>query len=481
MGKTIKEEHINYAIILALILISSFIIFNNLGASSFVDWDEAIYAENALEILKTNDWVVIKYGASPSFINLKPPLGVWLTAISFKVFGVNAFALRFWSALSAIGIVIIVYLFGKEITNKTGGVVSALFLLIIPSFIGLKMLDKFTHGARTGNYDILLTFFITLSLFLFYLYEKKQKTELLIASSASIALAVLTKGVIGLFPIAIVGIYLLYNKSLKKFINKKTLYSLLTFFIIVVPWFVLRLFREDGKEFFTQMFYYDILGRTTAALEGHAHEWYYYFSFLTRIFNKPFLILLVISFIYAIYLMKKKDKAAALLVIWISLILLVFTIAKTKIRWYIVPIYPAISLLVGNFFNGLHKYLKIKKIILLLIFILITLTLFLNIISLTNRIYIDPEQETLKYFERDLREANNVYISDKETGKQAIFFILNLYVKGNAIFYYNIDNLNLKEKDYIISLNRKEFDIIKELEGYKLIRTRNNISLFKKL
>jgi 4-amino-4-deoxy-L-arabinose transferase-like glycosyltransferase len=63
-----KEQFIDYFIITLISLISLFIIFNH-GFPTFLDWDESRHGENALEILKTNDWIVLKYGGQPDLYN----------------------------------------------------------------------------------------------------------------------------------------------------------------------------------------------------------------------------------------------------------------------------------------------------------------------------------------------------------------------------------------------------------------------------
>ena len=79
-----------------------------------------------------------------------------------RFFGVNEFALRFWSALFGAGTIVLVFLFGKEIGNNSVGVFSALLLSTNVLFIGYSR-------ARTGDYDAMVTFFITLSLYFFFI------------------------------------------------------------------------------------------------------------------------------------------------------------------------------------------------------------------------------------------------------------------------------------------------------------------------
>lgn len=466
-----KEQFSDDFIIILISFISLIIIFNHVFPT-FMDWDESRHGENALEILKTNDWIVLKYGGQPDLYNTKPPLGAWLIAVSFKVFGVNEFALRFWSALFATGTVVIVYLFGKEIENKCVGIFSALLLLTNKGFIGF-------HSARTGDYDVIVTFFITLSLYLFYLSQKKENNKFLIGVAISIALAILVKGMAGLFPIAIIGIYITYFKKIKATIlSKETKYAIFSFLLLILPWFIIRFIR--GPDFFIQMFEYDFVRRINEPLEGHVGDWSYYFVQMQTILGSIGFIVLLLSFIYSLYLISKRNKSAFILVIWILVFISVFTIARSKLYWYIVPIYPAISLLIGYNLVILQKSLKIKQALFMVIFLIIMISPFLSIIEFTQS---DPNnhiKESIKELKEELAGVNILYIHADEN-QQSIFLYLNSYVKEKVIVYHDIQKINASKGDGIITLNPERFKILAQDPEYKLIKEERYAALFKKI
>lgn len=466
-------RHKDFLIISFLILVSSILIFHNLGNFSVQDWDEARHAENALEILKTHDWVVLNYGGQPDFWNLKPPLGAWLIAISFKIFGLTAFALRFWSAIAGIGIILLAYFFGKAAFNRLTGVISAMILLIMPLFI-------VNHGVRTGNYDVLLTFFIILSFYLFYLYEKSEKPKFLIFTGISLALAIMTKGFIGIFPILIILIYCIFTKSFKKIIRKKEfLYSILCSSLVILPWFFMRLLR--GKEFFIKMINIDILQRSSEVLEGHTSNWYFYFETLKFNLGLPFSILALIGFIYLIYLVFKKNKFALLLVLWISFFLTALTIAKTRLFWYIIPIYPAFALLIGYFLSKLQVKFKINKILFFILFFTIILFPFFSTYKMANNLEINPTQKLVETLKDDLMSVDNLYIYKENQFSQGLFFVLSSSIKGNVIFYENINDISLRDNDFILVLTKQQFDEINTNIKYKIIKEINGAIIFGKV
>ncbi|MEO1447748.1 MAG: glycosyltransferase family 39 protein, partial [Cyanobacteria bacterium J06635_11] len=89
-------------------LIAFTMLFWRLGAESLNDWDEAIYAQVAKEIVNSGDWLTLHWGYEVWFH--KPPLFMWVTATFFKLFEVNEFWARVPSALSGFGLVGCTYL-----------------------------------------------------------------------------------------------------------------------------------------------------------------------------------------------------------------------------------------------------------------------------------------------------------------------------------------------------------------------------------
>jgi len=86
-AQTIKD-------ITVLLLVASFVLLWNLGTGSLTSWDEAVYAQVAKEILISNNWIDLTHMGNAW--SDKPPLYMWMTAIFYKLFGVNEFSARFF-------------------------------------------------------------------------------------------------------------------------------------------------------------------------------------------------------------------------------------------------------------------------------------------------------------------------------------------------------------------------------------------------
>lgn len=99
-----------------------------LGAGALWDFDEANYAAIARNIVRSGDWITLRWTDAPWF--QKPPLFFWLTAISFKILGFTETAARLVSALSASLTALIVYFWTLRLTKRRiWGVLSAGILL----------------------------------------------------------------------------------------------------------------------------------------------------------------------------------------------------------------------------------------------------------------------------------------------------------------------------------------------------------------
>jgi len=155
-------------------------------------WDESRLAVNALEMCENGNLLVTHFDGKPDMWNTKPPLVIWIQASFMKVFGYNKLALRLPSALAGLATVFLVFLFCKKnLSNEKLGYFASLVLITIPGYIS-------NHVTRTGDYDSILTFFTTLSIFLIFIFSSKIKTEnnrILYFIAFIFSLVVLTKGI----------------------------------------------------------------------------------------------------------------------------------------------------------------------------------------------------------------------------------------------------------------------------------------------
>src|SRR6266545_2797503 len=94
------ERH--FAKIAACVLVlAAFNLMWRLNAEVVSEWDESLYGISAWEMIRSGRWIGTTFLGNLDYYNVKPPLNVWLVALSFKALGVNLVSLRIVSTLSA--------------------------------------------------------------------------------------------------------------------------------------------------------------------------------------------------------------------------------------------------------------------------------------------------------------------------------------------------------------------------------------------
>ena len=140
----------NHILLIILIVLFGFFFFYRLDYQTLASWDEAWYASISRNMVKTGDYINMTWNAYPYYDH--PPMGFWLIASSYKLFGINEFTTRLPSAILSIFTIILVYLTGIQLfKNKFVGYVAALML-------GTSV--WYLIRVRSGNLDAFFVFFI---------------------------------------------------------------------------------------------------------------------------------------------------------------------------------------------------------------------------------------------------------------------------------------------------------------------------------
>jgi len=325
-------------LLIGLIILSSLLFFHKLGSYTLFDVDEAVFSEASREMIETGDWITPKY----NYINRydKPALFYWLMASSYLVFGINEFAARFSSALMGVFLITATFLFAKRIDEKIYGLLSGFILATSIEIIGLA------HSAIT---DMTITFFIATSLYLFFLAMEGHDKRLYLISYALMALAVLTKGPIGIAIPAITIIpYLILTKRFKETLREARLFSgVIIFLAIVLPWYILEI-RANGWEYINAFFLKHNIQRFTSVNSGHSGPIFYYIPVILIGFF-PWSAFLP----YAIYKLTPRDlkelnlnsRLMLFSVIWLSAVFIFFSLSRTKLPNYIASLFPPMALI----------------------------------------------------------------------------------------------------------------------------------------
>jgi len=332
--------------IILLVLVSAVFFFLNLGSVAIMEPDEGRNAEVAREILATGDWLTphldfIRYLDKPIFF-------FWAAAGSMKLMGVNEFAARFPSALSALIGVLAIYFLGRRMFGDRAGLLSGVVLASSPLYYGL---------GRIVIFDMMLTAFITLTLLFFLLgfteQEGWRKKLFYLLSWAAMALAVLTKGPIGaVFPLGIIGIFLVLTGNLRRIGEMEPVLGPLVFLALAAPWYVLVSLKNPEYPYY--FFIAEHLLRYTTT-KFHRVKPFWYYVPLVVVGLLPWIFFLPSAFTR--FLQKKwkeRDRETVNLllpVIWAAIIFLFFSFSKAKMPAYILPLFPAAALLMGKYWD----------------------------------------------------------------------------------------------------------------------------------
>src|SRR5207237_2069196 len=121
----IQKQHYGMVLIVA-VAVASFL--HNLSSGSLPPFDDSTYALISKTILKTGDWVTMRWLDIPYFFSGKPPLNFWLTALFYKVLGISEFSSRLSTAIYGMAGIAVVYFIGALYSSRVG--VSAAAVLV---------------------------------------------------------------------------------------------------------------------------------------------------------------------------------------------------------------------------------------------------------------------------------------------------------------------------------------------------------------
>ena len=332
-----------WTISISVLSLSFFAVFYLLGEGSLHDWDEAIYAQVAKEIAVSDNWLTLTWAGHPFWH--KPPLYFWLTAVVYKMVGINEFAARSCSAAFGFGVVALTFWLGLRLFSWAAGVMAALLLLSIDQSIYCHWYN-FLCQARVGMLETMLTFWLILSLIL--VWEANERPRLIAFIGITAGLAVMTKAWIGFFALAIP---LLYALITGQFHARRKCWSLAILLagVIILPWHLWQIWIH-GKSFLHDYFVVNLFGRIASVLEENQHGPLFYFDILRdgfSIVGSGYL--WPAAYLWAAWTARTGEyRQKVLLLGWITIPLLLFSLAQTKLPWYIILIYPGIALLISG-------------------------------------------------------------------------------------------------------------------------------------
>jgi 4-amino-4-deoxy-L-arabinose transferase-like glycosyltransferase len=329
-----------------LILAVALIWFSNLEYRKLIKPDEGRYAEIPREMVVSGDWITPRLNGLKYFE--KPPLQYWTTAAAYEVFGEHQWTSRLWAALTGFAGILLVWFAGLRLYGREAANYAAILL-------GSSML--YALMAHINTLDMGVTFFITLGIVALLLAQQgygnlqtiKSSRNWMIVAWAALGLAVLSKGLMGLvLPGAALFIYMIVQRDFSVLKRMHWLPGLAVFLLVTVPWFYLVM--KANPEFFQKFFIYEHYTRFTTKDLGRYQPWYYFIPILLA-GMLPWTVLMFDTLLRSWRASRLPDKAfnaSRFLLVWAVFIYLFFTVSGSKLPSYLLPMFPALALLMGK-------------------------------------------------------------------------------------------------------------------------------------
>lgn len=339
--------------------------------------DEGKNLDASLRMLETKNFIVPYYNCQPRFE--KPPMFYWLTDLAFAVFGVNEFSGRIVSGISATGLAILTYFLSLELFNPYVALNASLVFLTFP------------HNwieSRAATPEMVLTFFMTLGVFLFL-------KERYVLGWVSLAFAFLSKGPVGV--ILPVAVYLLWKRNLR-IINLRGIFL---FFVIGSSWYLMMLWKF-GYAYFYKFFLYENIMRFTGQKSIHPYPFWYY---------TPIVLANLIFYLPKLPSLRKYwDRRLNPLLLWSLFVFIFYSIAKNKLHHYMLFLYPPLAVILG--YSLSRRYIKI--------------VIFLGALTVLTLIFIASDIEKERFTLKAIKTIKESYNS------QVVFYKTEL---SSVVFY----------------------------------------------
>ncbi len=368
----IKKYRIYFLLVL---LASAFTFLYRLGFMPLEGFDESRLAVSALEMMQNKNYWIVTFNNKPDLWSVKPPLMIWCQALSFKIFGVNEFATRFPSAIAGVATVLIVFNFVANHFKKLNLALLTSFVLIsTPGYFG-------KHVVRSGDYDSLLVLFLFLQFVCFYRYIKKRENRSLWLLALFVFLAVFTKSIAGLFFIPGFLVFVLIKRNWKIFLNPQLYFAILAVLASIAAYYFYRENLTPG--YLEKVWENELGGRFNIAQEENTGPFWFYLQTMIQ-FQFSYWMWFLLIFITPKFrksLGEQKEIIQLLGIVSITFFIIIST-AATKLQWYLAPIYPLFSILVGlGFFWIAHQMIRFftenkwggKKIVEIVVFVFLIL------------------------------------------------------------------------------------------------------------
>lgn len=315
-----------------------------------VDRDEARFAQATKQMVESGEYVDIRFQDE---VRYKKPVGIyWLQAVAVKageVLGIPNARTTIWlyrlpSLFGAIGAVLLTYWTALAFVARRGALVAAL-MMASSILLGVE-----ARLAKTDAMLLLASVAAMGAMARIYLLSRRApeaaadwKTPAILWTA--LAGGVLLKGPLILMFVALTALTLsIVDRSAKWLWRLRPLAGIIWLILLVSPWFI-AIVAKSGDNFFVQAIGQDMLGKITSGQEAHgAPPGFYFLLFWVTFWPGSVLAGLATPMVWK----ARREPGAQFLLAWLIPSWIVFELVMTKLPHYVLPLYPAIAILIAG-------------------------------------------------------------------------------------------------------------------------------------
>ncbi len=339
-----------------VLLVGVFMCVYRIGDYSFGAGDQTTHTKVVQEMLASGNLLNPTVNGKPYYN--KPPFKMWLVAGVVSVLGESNFSYRLVDGLCGVALGLMVFVFTHSLLQSR----LAAYLAVLTLY-GCNLLF-FGHGIRNATQDAMMLTLVTATIMLGYQVIERVRNasdtrglklyRSAFALGSLVALAILTKNVAGLMAFIVLGLYAATQPQVLRHFKALLGPALLALVTSLVP-FGLYIYAQGPY----RLVAWQLL--TVSEVYKRATQGYHFvnrpYYYLEGIFGDgvtvpPILLGLALAAgLWAI--VRNRDRRFTLLMIWAVAPVLVHSLMKSKLLWYIMPALPAFSILTASLVSSI--------------------------------------------------------------------------------------------------------------------------------
>lgn len=328
-----------------LVLLALFVAVSFQGSRGLYETSEGRYAECAREMVETGNYMEPALSYRPHWT--KPPLTYWAIASGIRILGTNEWGARAFNIVAFFLTVLGVVSLGATLWDRRTGIVAGFIYATSPFPV---------FGAYSLTTDTLLTLWEILAVLCYLKACRRKSPETASGWITAMwffwGLGFLTKGPPALLPLVPLILWHLWNRAPVRLLSAS---GIVLFLVIGFSWYLAVSIRHP--ELFSFFLGQEVVARI-ASDSVHHHEWY-----------RPFTIYLPVVLFGAgpwVYFgieglwkgpgkgmrglksLFQKGRPGAFALLWLLIPLIIFSLVKSRLYLYVLPLHAPISLLLAR-------------------------------------------------------------------------------------------------------------------------------------